>query len=44
MKNNLKRIWAVILLIFSHTGSIADRAISDGICNFGGQGRNTRGR
>lgn len=44
MKKKLKKIWAGILLIFSHSGPIANRAVDDGICNFSGQGRDAHGR
>lgn len=44
MKRTLKKIWAVILLIFAHSGPCANNAVEEGICDFGGQGRNEYGR
>lgn len=44
MKRTLKNIWAGILLIFLHSGPIADDAVNSGICDFNGQGRDSRGR
>ena len=44
MKRTLKRIWAGILLIFAHSGRYAREAEEEGICNFGGQGRDNLGR
>ena len=44
MKKALKIIWAWILLIFERSGPLAEKAVDDGICNFGGQGRNKYGK
>ena len=44
MKKTLKTIWAWILLIFEHSGPIAEESVRDGLCNFGGQGRDKFGR
>lgn len=44
MKRMLKAIWARILLVFAHSGSLAEESVNDGICNFSGQGRDSYGR
>lgn len=44
MKNILKEIWAWVLLIFERSGPMAEKAVSEKICNFGGQGRDEYGR
>ena len=44
MKKILRMIWSGILLILSHSGPFAERAVSEGLCNFGGQGRDRYGR
>ena len=44
MKRTLKKIWAVILLIFAHSGPSADKAVEEGLCDFSGQGKDRFGR
>lgn len=44
MKRILKKIWAGILLIFCHSGPSAEISVTDGICDFSGQGHDRFGR
>ena len=44
MKRTLKRIWGVILLLFLHSGPYAKEAVENGLCDFGGQGKDKNGR
>lgn len=44
MFKKIKKIIELIKLIFLHTGSLADEAVKNGICDFSGQGHDRFGR
>ena len=44
MKKTLKALWAWIQFIFTLSGPLARESVEEGICNFGGQGRDEFGK
>lgn len=40
----IKAFWSVVVFALSHKGDIADEAVDEGLCDYGGQGKNEHGR